>query len=184
MPLAGIEPTWLLRSQDFKSCVYTSSTTAAQRYYNNNREIWGEKDYLERETGLEPATFSLARRRSTNWATLAYFFLFYNRWNVKNFIEILTFLQRVNRIAVYYVVPKVGLEPTSQVFQTSAVTILATSANACIIKNYLGKLKNEVPRAGVEPAQLLRLRRSERRLSTNSNTLALGYFTIEKEFVW
>ena len=30
VPQAGIEPTRLLRAQDFKSCVYTSFTTAAQ----------------------------------------------------------------------------------------------------------------------------------------------------------
>jgi hypothetical protein len=39
VPLAGIEPTRLLRPQDFKSCVYTNFTTAAYffkewHYYN------------------------------------------------------------------------------------------------------------------------------------------------------
>ena len=46
-----------LRTQDFKSCVSTSSTTRASE--------------LERKTGFEPATPTLARLCSTSWAIFA-----------------------------------------------------------------------------------------------------------------
>ena len=41
VPLAGIEPTRFLRAQDFKSCVYTSFTTAAKcnQYYNKKNQM-------------------------------------------------------------------------------------------------------------------------------------------------
>ena len=74
-------------SQDFKSCVSTNSTTGAiicngrptilkirfQRYafsmLKKNPAFCGI--FLERKTGLEPATSTLARSRSTKWATFA-----------------------------------------------------------------------------------------------------------------
>ncbi|MCW3115003.1 MAG: hypothetical protein JWR18_3399 [Segetibacter sp.] len=49
--------------QDFKSCVSTSSTT---RVYQKNPVLPSEgRDFLERKTGLEPATPTLARSCST-----------------------------------------------------------------------------------------------------------------------
>ena len=63
VPQAGLEPARSQWSQDFKSCVSTDSTTAAS---------------LERKTGLEPATPTLARLCSTNWAIFAFFLFFYN----------------------------------------------------------------------------------------------------------
>ena len=41
VPLAGIEPTRFLRAQDFKSCVYTSFTTAAKcnQYYSKKKPM-------------------------------------------------------------------------------------------------------------------------------------------------
>ncbi len=53
------------RAQDFKSGVSTNSTTRA---FVLKRTV-----EVERETGFEPATPTLARLCSTNWATLAYF---------------------------------------------------------------------------------------------------------------
>ena len=56
--------------QDFKSCVSTSSTTKASvnRLKKNPTPKNGT---LERKTGLEPATPTLARSCSTKWATFA-----------------------------------------------------------------------------------------------------------------
>ena len=127
VPLAGIEPTRLLRAQDFKSCVYTSFTTAAF--------FWAGDGARTRDLLLGKETF---------------YQLNYSR-NV----------------------PKIGLEPISQVFQTSAVTILATSAMkyAYFIKK---KIKCTVPSRGVEPPWIAP-HASETCLSTSSNTTASLY---------
>ena len=72
--------------QDFKSCVSTSSTTRAGWILISNVECWNGKSEirivlskkipqlgeLERKTGLEPATPTLARLCSTKWATSAW----------------------------------------------------------------------------------------------------------------
>lgn len=64
VPGTGLEPVRLLRSQDFKSCVSTNSTTQAKiDVYINKKSLVG---FFERKTGLEPATLTLARLRSTN----------------------------------------------------------------------------------------------------------------------
>ena len=64
VPGTGLEPVRLLRSQDFKSCVSTNSTTQAKiDVYINKKSLLG---FFERKTGLEPATLTLARLRSTN----------------------------------------------------------------------------------------------------------------------
>ena len=69
-------------------------------------------------------------------------FIFYiNFVKRKKILQILTFQQRLNYKIIHYVVPKVGLEPTSQVFQTSAVTILATSARSVIIISIIYQFK-------------------------------------------
>ena len=59
VPGAGIEPARPQWPQDFKSCVSTYSTTRAKRLGINTIKS-------ERKTGLEPATSTLARSRSTN----------------------------------------------------------------------------------------------------------------------
>ena len=51
---AGIEPAWDLIPRDFKSLASTGFATRA------------EKEETKRETGLEPATPTLARLCSTN----------------------------------------------------------------------------------------------------------------------
>ena len=75
-------------------------------------------------------------------------------------------------------VPKVGLEPTSQVFQTSAVTILATSARSVFIisNNFC------VPLRGLEPPWLAPYA-SETYVCTNFTTAAnvgIFYLTSDK----
>ena len=60
VPGAGVEPAWP-KPQDFKSCVYTNSTILAGTYiYGHLRCIFGIM-LKERETGLEPATPTLAK---------------------------------------------------------------------------------------------------------------------------
>ena len=49
---------------DFKSSVSTNSTTSACGFFSKIR--------IERKTGFEPATSTLARWRSTNWAIFAF----------------------------------------------------------------------------------------------------------------
>ena len=58
--------------QDFKSCVSTSSTTKASSSDLKKipSRVLGTR-FLERKTGLEPATPTLARSCSTKWATFA-----------------------------------------------------------------------------------------------------------------
>jgi hypothetical protein len=60
VPGAGLEPARPKRTQDFKSCVSTNSTTPAK-----SRDVAVQR-LCERETGFEPATSTLARSRSTN----------------------------------------------------------------------------------------------------------------------
>ena len=70
--------TVLFKPQDFKSCASASSATpakkmeAAPRFELGNKGFavlclttWLCRHFLERKTGFEPATFALARRRST-----------------------------------------------------------------------------------------------------------------------
>jgi hypothetical protein len=74
VPGTGLEPVRLLRSQDFKSCVSTNSTTQASSavalaeagivWFSFKKPSFG--GFSERKTGLEPATLTLARLRSTN----------------------------------------------------------------------------------------------------------------------
>ena len=71
----------------------------------NTPYYWGIL-FMERETGFEPATFSLARRRSSQ--------LSYSRKFMLN-------------------VPSLGIEPRSHVFQTCAVTNLASLAAMMLI---------------------------------------------------
>jgi hypothetical protein len=68
VPGAGLEPARPKRSQDFKSRVSTYSTTWACKknlfLKQNSLPVAGEG--LERKTGFEPATPTLARSCSTN----------------------------------------------------------------------------------------------------------------------
>ena len=62
--------------------------------------------FMERITGLEPATFALARRRSTKWAKSAFF-----------------------------MVPPVGIEPTTRGFSVPCSTNWATEAFAPLLRD-------------------------------------------------
>jgi hypothetical protein len=70
-------------------------------------------------------------------------------------------------------VPKVGLEPTSQVFQTSAVTILATSAKKYLY--YTKIIPFLVPQRGLEPPRIAPYA-SETYVYTNSTTAAFQQY--------
>ena len=65
VPGIGLEPIRPQWSQDFKSCVSTNSTTWAFRQ-SKKIPLELEGTFLERKTGFEPATSTLARSRSTN----------------------------------------------------------------------------------------------------------------------
>ena len=54
---------------DFKSNVSTNSTTSAFRLKRTSRSY--NRPVVERKTGFEPATSTLARWHSTNWAIFA-----------------------------------------------------------------------------------------------------------------
>ena len=42
--------------------------------------LWYQGNWVERETGFEPATSTLARLRSTNWASIAFSFICFLKW--------------------------------------------------------------------------------------------------------
>ena len=103
----------LLGRETFYHC-----TTVASSFFNIvfnllNRTV--KVKYLERRTGFEPATFSLARRRSTNWTMPAHLCI----------------------LLCCASVPSWGVEPQSHVFQTRAVTTLASLANAVILTSLI-----------------------------------------------
>ncbi len=76
VPGAGLEPARPQWPQDFKSCVSTNSTTRANSaflFLKRPKKIpiipikpELHREQIERETGLEPATPTLARSCSTN----------------------------------------------------------------------------------------------------------------------
>ncbi len=76
VPEAGLEPARTKSPRDFKSLVSTNSTTPARNKFGGDTRIrTGDKDFadpclttwlcrqkkMERETGFEPATSTLAR---------------------------------------------------------------------------------------------------------------------------
>ena len=92
---------------------------------------------VERRTGFEPATFSLATRRSTPELPSQRIMISL-RSNIVASIN-LTFAKLKSRFTVcerseLCEVPRTGVEPVSHVFQTRAVTTLATSAKRHSLK--------------------------------------------------
>lgn len=63
VPEAGLEPARPQWPRDFKSLVSTSSTTRADV---QKKSLTNERSILERKTGFEPATLTLARLCSTS----------------------------------------------------------------------------------------------------------------------
>ena len=64
VPEAGLEPARPQWPRDFKSLVSTSSTTRAE--FSKKISPALGRSFLERKTGFEPATLTLARLCSTN----------------------------------------------------------------------------------------------------------------------
>ena len=91
---------------------------------------------IERETRLEPATYSLEGCRSTNWATLAYNICGERR--IRTFVDFSTDLQSVpfgrSGISPYYCIttiiiePLAGIEPATYWLQISCSTSWAKVA--------------------------------------------------------
>ena len=80
------EPT--MRFELTTSSLPRKRSTPELRRQNLNKKITAAWcDFLERKTGVEPATFSLEGWRSTNWATSAFLFVGKRFANLLNFLK-------------------------------------------------------------------------------------------------